>query len=184
MAEGVTWEGRGVSALGSKGAAGSKAVGACDCLGSGADRTDRSTRSAVLWRRRAIRLIGATGCCPGCAVCDVLGAAAVLGLVVGGAVGGGACTTGLCGWFCFWGASGTSGRAEALGAVTTLGAVPDCERWARTSRRERRVAPAAWVVCDVDVDCGEGGRPASASASWRAASAARSASRRWRRLMG
>jgi len=38
------------------------------------------------------------------------------------------------------------------------------------------------VVCVVD---GDGGvAPTCASATWRAASAARSASRRWRRLMG
>jgi len=38
------------------------------------------------------------------------------------------------------------------------------------------------VVCVVDGD--DGAVPACASATWRAASAARSASRRWRRLMG
>jgi len=50
---------------------------------------------------------------------------------------------GRCGRFCFWGATGTSGSAEGLGAVTTLDGVPVAERCAGRSRRERRVVPAA-----------------------------------------
>jgi len=74
-----------------------------------------------------MRLIGATGCdsvgSPGTDREDPPAGRApvrVPASVAGGAAG----ATGRCGWFCFCGASGTSGRADGLGAVTGLEAAP------------------------------------------------------------
>ena len=58
----------------------------------------------------------------------------------GTAAGGVAWAAGRCGWFCFWGASGTSGRAEVVRTE------PPWDWWewrAWISRRERRGGPAA-----------------------------------------